>query len=120
MQAKSARNKTPFTPDEISYMQGQRLGRIATLGPNGQPHVVPVSFRYNPDTGTIDVSGHGGFARRKNGAMCSTIPKSPSSSTISLLTSLGKYAVSKSAAKPRSCSPAGARSAPASMRRCSH
>jgi pyridoxamine 5'-phosphate oxidase family protein len=65
MPAKSPRNKSSFTPDEISYMQGQRLGRIATLGPDRQPHVVPVSFRYNPDTGTIDVSGHGGFARRK-------------------------------------------------------
>ncbi len=26
---------------------------------------MPVSFRYNPQTDTIDVSGHGGFARRK-------------------------------------------------------
>ena len=27
--------------------------------------MVPVSFRYNPETDTFDVSGHGGFARRK-------------------------------------------------------
>ncbi len=47
-----------FTPAEISYLQSQRLGRIATVGPNGQPHVVPVGFRYNPDKDTLDVGGH--------------------------------------------------------------
>jgi PPOX class F420-dependent enzyme/OxyR family protein len=65
MQTKSARKKSAFTPDEISYLESQRLGRMATVGPDDQPHVVPVSFRYNPQTDTIDVSGHGGFARRK-------------------------------------------------------
>src|SRR2546425_7337871 len=53
-----------FTEQEIEYLRSQRLARIATAGPNGQPHVVPVSFRYNPDTDTIDVGGHG-FAQRK-------------------------------------------------------
>jgi pyridoxamine 5'-phosphate oxidase family protein len=53
-----------FTPAEIAYLQSQRLARIATAAPNGQPHVVPVSFRYNPEHDTIDVGGHG-FAQRK-------------------------------------------------------
>ena len=53
-----------FTPAEIAYLQSQRLGRLATVGPHGQPHVVPVAFRYNPDHDTIDVGGHG-FAGRK-------------------------------------------------------
>ena len=53
-----------FTPAEITYLQSQRLARVATSGPGGQPHVVPVSFRYNPDEDTIDVGGHG-FAQRK-------------------------------------------------------
>jgi pyridoxamine 5'-phosphate oxidase family protein len=53
-----------FTPAEISYLQSQRLARIATAGSNGQPHVVPVSFRYNPDRDTIDVGGHD-FSKRK-------------------------------------------------------
>src|SRR5713226_9087797 len=48
-----------FTPAEITYLQSQRLARVATSGPGGQPHVVPVSFRYNPDEDTIDVGGHG-------------------------------------------------------------
>ena len=53
-----------FTPAEIAYLQSQRLGRIATAGQGGQPHVVPVGFRYNPDQDTIDVGGHN-FAKRK-------------------------------------------------------
>ena len=57
--------KSVFTSAEIEYLKSQRLCRIATVGPNGQPHVVPVSFRYNTETDTIDVSGHGGFTKRK-------------------------------------------------------
>jgi pyridoxamine 5'-phosphate oxidase family protein len=53
-----------FTSAELVYLQAQRLGRIATAGRDGQPHVVPVSFRYNPEEDTIDVGGHG-FAQRK-------------------------------------------------------
>ena len=53
-----------FTPKEIEYLNSQRLGRLATVGPDGQPHVVPVGFRYNPDHDTIDIGGHG-FAKRK-------------------------------------------------------
>jgi pyridoxamine 5'-phosphate oxidase family protein len=33
-------------------------------GPDGQPHVVPVGFRYNPELDTIDIGGHD-FAKRK-------------------------------------------------------
>ena len=65
MPRKSVERTSAFSPDEVAYLQSQRLGRIATVGPDGQPHVVPVSYRYNPETDTIDVSGHGGFARRK-------------------------------------------------------
>jgi pyridoxamine 5'-phosphate oxidase family protein len=35
------------------------LGRLATVGTDGDPHVVPVGFRYNPDLDTIDIGGHG-------------------------------------------------------------
>ena len=54
-----------FSPAEVVYLASQRLARIATAGPNGQPHVVPVAFRYNPDTDTIDVGGHGFVQRKK-------------------------------------------------------
>lgn len=56
--------KSAFTPAEIAYLQSQRLGRLATVGADGQPHVVPVSFRYNPALDTIDIGGHD-FAKRK-------------------------------------------------------
>lgn len=53
-----------FTDEEILYLREQRLGRLATVGPDGQPHVVPVGFRLNADLGTIDIGGHD-FANRK-------------------------------------------------------
>jgi pyridoxamine 5'-phosphate oxidase family protein len=46
-----------FTDKELDYLAGQRLGRIATVGADGQPHVVPASFRYNPGEDAIDVGG---------------------------------------------------------------
>lgn len=53
-----------FTSREIEYLQSQLLGRLATVGTDGQPHVVPVSFRYNSEFDSLDISGHG-FASRK-------------------------------------------------------
>ena len=53
-----------FTDEEIEYLKSQLLGRLATCAPDGQPHVVPVSFRYNAELDTIDIGGHD-FARRK-------------------------------------------------------
>ena len=53
-----------FTPAEVAYLQSQRLGRLATVGPDSQPHVVPVAFRYNTELDAIDIGGHE-FAQRK-------------------------------------------------------
>ncbi len=53
-----------FTAQEIEYLQSQRLARLATIGANGDLHVVPLAFRYNPETDTIDIGGHN-FARSK-------------------------------------------------------
>jgi len=53
-----------FQDEEIEYLESQLLGRLATVGPDGQPHVVPVSFRYNAQLDTIDIGGHD-FARHK-------------------------------------------------------
>jgi pyridoxamine 5'-phosphate oxidase family protein len=46
-----------FTDKELDYLSQQRLGRIATVGADGQPHVVPTSFHYNPDHDAIEVGG---------------------------------------------------------------
>ena len=47
-----------FTHAEIRYLAGGRqLGRIATVGADGTPHVVPVAWIYNAARDTIDVGG---------------------------------------------------------------
>lgn len=48
-----------FTPAELAFLTSQRLGRLATIDAAGEPHVVPVAFRYNPDLDTIDIGGWG-------------------------------------------------------------
>jgi pyridoxamine 5'-phosphate oxidase family protein len=54
-----------FSAPELAYLDGgRRLGRIATVGKDGTPHVVPVGFRYNREHDTIDVSGRA-FERTK-------------------------------------------------------
>jgi pyridoxamine 5'-phosphate oxidase family protein len=47
-----------LTSAHLDYLAGQRLGRLATAGPDHRPHVVPTSFRYNAELGTIDIGGH--------------------------------------------------------------
>jgi pyridoxamine 5'-phosphate oxidase family protein len=47
-----------FTAGEIEYLQGQRLGRMATVGPNGRPHVAPVGFRLDAEAQAIEIGGH--------------------------------------------------------------
>jgi pyridoxamine 5'-phosphate oxidase family protein len=54
-----------FTKAEISYLNGQILGRLATADVDGRSHVVPVSFSYNAALETIDVGGHDFGARKK-------------------------------------------------------
>jgi pyridoxamine 5'-phosphate oxidase family protein len=48
-----------FRETEIEYLQTQRIGRLATIGRNGEPHVVPLRFRYDPQLGVIDLLGAG-------------------------------------------------------------
>jgi pyridoxamine 5'-phosphate oxidase family protein len=47
-----------FTDDELQYLTGGRqLGRVATVGADGTPHVVPVGWIYNAASDTIDIGG---------------------------------------------------------------
>ena len=49
---------TVFTDAELRYLAGGRqLGRLATVGADGTPHVVPVAWIYNAARETIDVGG---------------------------------------------------------------
>src|SRR5436305_5174902 len=54
-----------FTDKEIEYLGTQRLGRLATVDSAGHPHVVPVGFRYNTESDTIDIGGHDIAGSRK-------------------------------------------------------
>ena len=48
-----------FSEAELRYLGGGRqLGRIATVGDDGTPHVVPVGWIYNAARDTIDIGGH--------------------------------------------------------------
>ena len=48
-----------FTDKEIDYLRSQRLARMATVGSDGSPHVVPVGYRLDADAGAIEIGGHG-------------------------------------------------------------
>jgi pyridoxamine 5'-phosphate oxidase family protein len=54
-----------FTDPEVEYLNSQRLCRLATAGRDGHPHVVPTSFRYDPETDTIEIGGHDFPSRKK-------------------------------------------------------
>ncbi|TME07764.1 MAG: hypothetical protein E6I61_08375 [Chloroflexi bacterium] len=42
-----------FTAAELDFLRSQRIGRLATVGPSGWPHVVPVMYTMNDD-GSLD------------------------------------------------------------------
>ena len=52
---------------ELTYLGTQRLGRLATLAPDGYPQNNPVGFFYNAELGTIDIGGHNLGDTRKFG-----------------------------------------------------
>jgi pyridoxamine 5'-phosphate oxidase family protein len=39
-----------FTPQEIAYINSQRLARLATVSKKNQPDVAPVAFRFDGET----------------------------------------------------------------------
>jgi pyridoxamine 5'-phosphate oxidase family protein len=54
-----------FTETELAYLLTEfdhlvtkrRLARVATVGKDGTPHVVPVGWSYNAEHDTIDIGG---------------------------------------------------------------
>ena len=46
-----------FTDNELAYLASQRLGRLATVGADGTPHVVPVGFRVDPERDVVEIGG---------------------------------------------------------------
>lgn len=47
-----------FTEAELRYLSEPRLGRLATVGKDGTPHVAPVGLSYSQEEDAIDVGGH--------------------------------------------------------------
>ena len=55
-----------FTDTELEYLltefdhlvSKRRLARLATVGKDGTPHVVPVGWSYNAEHDTIDIRGY--------------------------------------------------------------
>lgn len=54
-----------FTETELAYLASQRLGRLATMRPDGQLQVSPVGYRVDPATHTIVIHGMRMDASRK-------------------------------------------------------
>jgi pyridoxamine 5'-phosphate oxidase family protein len=48
---------TTFTAADLTYLRGQRLGRLATVRRDGTVQNNPVGFGYNEKLGTIDIGG---------------------------------------------------------------
>jgi pyridoxamine 5'-phosphate oxidase family protein len=42
-----------FSDAELDFLRSQRIARLATVGPSGWPHVVPVMYAINDD-GSLD------------------------------------------------------------------
>ena len=61
-----------FTAAEIAYLQGQRLGRLATVNAAGEPHVVPVGFRYNADSTRLTSAATASGAARSSATRSAT------------------------------------------------
>lgn len=58
--------RSQFSPAELTYLrEGGKLGRVATLGKDGTPHVVPTGWTYNAEHNTIDVTGRDVPSTRK-------------------------------------------------------
>ncbi|RVX39176.1 pyridoxamine 5'-phosphate oxidase family protein [Nonomuraea polychroma] len=64
-----------FTRAELEYLATQRLGRLATVSPDGQVQNSPTGFFVDPDAGTIDIGGHdlGNSKKFKNVQAGSTV-----------------------------------------------
>jgi pyridoxamine 5'-phosphate oxidase family protein len=56
-----------FSSAELAYLRDERrLARLATVGPDGTPHIAPVGmWNVDPDSGVVEVTGHDFAATKK-------------------------------------------------------
>jgi pyridoxamine 5'-phosphate oxidase family protein len=50
-----------FTDAEIEFVNSHRLGRLATVGADDMPHVVPVAVFYDPDAAALVIGANAEF-----------------------------------------------------------
>jgi pyridoxamine 5'-phosphate oxidase family protein len=50
-----------FTDAELEFLNSERLGRLATVGADDMPHVVPVAVFYDPDTDALVIGADVGY-----------------------------------------------------------
>jgi pyridoxamine 5'-phosphate oxidase family protein len=50
-----------FTDAELEFVNSQRLGRLATVGADGMPHVIPVAVFYDPQEDALVIGADAGF-----------------------------------------------------------
>ncbi|MGW4096739.1 PPOX class F420-dependent oxidoreductase [Mycobacterium sp. NPDC004974] len=46
-----------FTPAELAYLREQSIGRLSTVGRDGDPQIRPVGVHLSPDEAGIDIVG---------------------------------------------------------------
>ena len=60
-----------FTDGELAYLRSQRLGRLATVAPDGTLQNNPVGFSVDEQAGVINIGGRNMGASRKFGNVAS-------------------------------------------------
>ena len=50
-----------FTSAEIDFLNDQRLGRLATVGADGMPHIAPVAVFYDPEAEALVIGANANF-----------------------------------------------------------
>jgi pyridoxamine 5'-phosphate oxidase family protein len=56
---------TTFTSTEVEYLNSQALGRLATVGKDGRPHVMPVGVFLDPESETIVIGSAATMVKSK-------------------------------------------------------
>ena len=60
-------DQTALSDTELRFLTAptRQLGRVATVGRDGTPHVVPSGWTFNTELGTLDVTGREVHATKK-------------------------------------------------------
>jgi pyridoxamine 5'-phosphate oxidase family protein len=53
-----------FSEAEIEYLKSKTMGRLATIGADGRPHLIPLTYHFNAAEDAIDI-GEVDFANTK-------------------------------------------------------